>query len=216
MTRSTLRNLLLGCVSTLAATIAAPASALLISDIDLNTFSFDITSYNVGSNGAGLGGDASASGTSNGVAWSISPTNLWSGRTTTNGTFDFAALPNNTDNLHPSIGFTITFAQPVSALLVALSNNDLTDSINFGLTPSDFSGMTFSGIPATQAVLSSVAGGLALFENVNSLTISHVNNNGVNDGFDLAFHVVSVVPVPAAVWLLGAGLIALVGLSRRR
>ena len=213
MTRPTLRNLLLGCLSTLAAAIAAPASALTIADIDLNTFSFDITTYSVGSNGSGLGGDATASGTSNGIAWSISPTNLWSGRTTTNGTFDFSALPNNTDNLHPSIGFTLTFAQPVSALLVALSNDNLTDSINFGLTPSDFSGMSFAG---TQAVLSSAAGGLALFENVNSLTITHVNDNGVDDGFDLAFHVVSVVPVPAAVWLLGAGLLALAGLSRRR
>ncbi len=213
MTRSTLRNLLLGCVSMLAAAIATPASALLISDIDLTTFSFDITSYSVGSNVSGLGGDATASGTSNGIAWSISPTNLWNGRTRTDGTFDFSALPNNTDNLHPSIGFTLTFAQPVSALLVALSNDNLTDSINFGLTPSDFSGMSFLG---TQAVLNSAAGGLALFENVNSLTITHVDNNGVSDGFDLAFHVVSVVPVPAAVWLLGAGLLALVGLARRR
>ncbi|MCG3200391.1 MAG: hypothetical protein NFCOHLIN_00243 [Gammaproteobacteria bacterium] len=210
--RSALRNLLLGCVSLVSAAASGPASALLISDIDLSTFSFDITSYSVGSNVGGLGGDATASGTSNGVGWSISPTNLWSGLTRTNGTFDFSALPNNTDNLHPSIGFTLTFAQPVGALLVALSNDNLTDSINFGLTPSDFSGMSFL---ATQAVLNSAAGGLALFENVNSLTITHVDNNGVSDGFNLAFHVVSVVPVPAAVWLLGAGLVALVGLSRR-
>jgi hypothetical protein len=211
--KSTVRNLLLGCVSMLSAAIAMPASALLISDIDLNTFSFDITSYSPDSGGSGLGGTSIASGTSNGVAWSISPTNLWSGRTNTVGTFDFTALPNNTDNLHPSIGFIITFAQPVSALLVALSNDNTNDSINFGLTPSDFSGMSFAG---TQAVLNNQFGGLALFENVNSLTITHIDNNGVSDGFDLAFHVVSVVPVPAAVWLLGAGLLALFGLSRRR
>lgn len=155
------------------------------------------------------------SGTSNGVGWSISSTFYWSNRVVTNGTFNYSSLPVPTDNLHPSWDYTITFDQPVSSLLVALSNDNLTDSINFGLMPTDTSGVTFSG---TQAILDTARGGLVLFENINSLTISNVNDNGINDGYDLAFHVVSTatVPVPAAFWLFASGLLGLISVSRRK
>lgn len=181
--------------------------ATLISDIDLNTFDFDITSI--------TGSDSSliASGTSNGVGWSITPTFYWMNRTKTDGSFNFSSLPVNTDNLHASGDYTITFDETVSSLLVAVSNDNLTDSINFGLTASDFRGVTFSG---TQVVLNSAPGGLILFENINSLTIQNTNTN-VLDGYDLAFHVVSTtnVPEPAVIWLIGSGL-GLIGFARRK
>ena len=94
---------------------------------------------------------------------------------------------------------------------MALSNNDRDDSINFGLTASDSTGVTFSG---TQVVLNSTSGGLVLFENINSLTIQNFNNNGITDGYDLAFHAVAAVPVPAAAWLFGSGLLGLIGVAR--
>ena len=166
--------------------------ALTISDIDLTTFDFDIVNYNTGSHPAGVNGDATASGSSNSIGWSISPTSLWSGRTITGGNFNFSFLPNSTDNLHPGIDFTITFNEVVQNLLVALSNDGGTDSINFGLVPTDVSDVSVNG---TQIVLDNATGGLALFENVNSLTITYTNNNGINDGFDLAFHVVSSFPL---------------------
>jgi hypothetical protein len=169
-------------------------SALRIGDIDLSAFDFDVVAYDVGSNAAGLGGDATASGTSNGVGWSISPTNLWSGRTTTGGTFVFSSLPAPTDNLHPAIDFTLSFDQPVASLLVALSNDSGSDSINFGLVPTDLSGDLESF--GSQISLTRRAGGLALFENIDSLTVTHTDNNGVSDGFDLAFYIVSTVPSP--------------------
>lgn len=198
----------------LAAAAACPtsASALTLNDLDLTRFSFDVVAYNRGSQVDGLGGDATASGTSNGVAWSITPTDLWANRTTSNGSFHFAALPNATDNLHPGFSFTLTFAQPVRTLLVALSNDNLTDSINFGLLPSDMQGVHFNG---TQAILNSAAGGLVLFENIDSMFISHLNNNGSDDGFDLAFSVISTVPTPASWLMLSLGLMALVPALRR-
>ena len=187
---------------------AQGVQALTLDDIDLSGFSFDIVSYTPAS-GAGK---ASASGTSNGVAWRIDGFDTWSGRTVTNGSFAFAALPVRTDNLHPSTDFTIVFDRSVSSLLVALSNDNTTDSINFGRVPTAFSGLSLSG---TQIVLNSVAGGLALFENIDSLTVTHSNTNGVTDGFDFAFHVVASVPEPETYALLLAGL-GLVGWASRR
>jgi len=50
-------------------------------------------------------------------------------------------------------------------------------------------------------------GGLDLFENINALTISHVNSNGINDGFDLTFQAISAsVPEPGTLLLLGSSL----------
>ncbi len=184
--------------------LSTSASAALISDFDLTAFDFDITSIT----GAG---PYIASGTSNGIGWSISPTGYWLSRTVTNGTFNFSALPVATDNLHASGDYTITFDTVVGSLLVALSNNDRDDSINFGLTASDSTGVAFSG---TQVVLNSTSGGLVLFENINSLTIQNFNNNGITDGYDLAFHAVAAVPVPAAAWLFGSGLLGLIGVAR--
>lgn len=204
-------------IASVAALAAGVSQAASFGGIDLSTFSFDVLAYNTGSQASGLGGDATASGTSNGIGWSIGPTNLWSGRTTTNDSFQFSVLPGTTDNLHTSIGFTITFLQPIAKLLVALDNDNTTDSINFGVTPTQTQGLTLSG---TQITLSTAAGGgLALFEfaGSNTLTITHTDNNGVTDGFDLAFHAIAV-PEPGsyALMLAGLGVIAVRARAARR
>lgn len=189
---------------------ASAASAGSISDFNLSQFNFDITSI------TGSNPNSVATGTSNGIGWTISPTSYWAPRTITNGTFNFAALPGQTDSLHASGDYTITFDQTISSLLVALSNDNLTDSINFGLAATDFSGVSISG---TQVVLNGAAGGLALFENINSLTILNLDNQ-VHDGYDLAFHAVAAapigeVPIPAAAFLFAPALIGFMGLRRK-
>lgn len=190
--------------------IGSTLNAALINDFDLNSFDFDITQYNLGSSSDGTGGDALASGTSNGIAWSMTPTSLWSNRTTTDRTFRFTALPVSTDNLHPGGDYTITFDQKIDKLLVAVSNDNTTDSINFGLTPTDTNGVTMSG---TQVILNSASGGLVLFEDIQSFTIQNLNTND-DDGYDLAFHAVAAVPVPGSISLLFIGLSGLAAIRR--
>ena len=182
---------------------ASGMAAPIVNGFDLANFDFDITSY------VDAGSSSTAEGTSGGIGWDLSPTPLWSGRTIVNGTFSFAIGINSTDNLHPSGDYTITFDQPVATLIVALSNDNLTDSINFGLTPSFAQGVSFSG---TQATLNSAAGGIVFFENINSLTVQNLNNNQINDGYDLAFHAIAAVPAVPDTGSLAGYALALFGM----
>ena len=191
---------------------AVPAASV-VNGFDLSTFNFDVTSYSVGT-GGGLNGNSTASGTSNGISWSVGPTNIYSGFTTTNGSFSFAALPNLTDRLHTSSDFTITFAQPVKTLIVALSNDNLKDSINFGINPSFIQGASFDSV-THQITLNNAAGGLAWFENVNTLTFNNTNTNTF-DGYNIAFHAIAAVPEPETYAMLLAGLGLMGAIARRR
>jgi len=198
-----------GLIAASLTAVQALASAASFGGIELNSFSFDVLTVDYNASG----GTPAATGTSNGIAWTLSATPLWSGRTVTNGSFAFAALPLTTDNLHPSGNYTISFAQPIAKLLVALSNDNTADSINFGLVPTQYQGVSLNG---TQIVLNSPSGGLVLFENVNSLSIGNLNNNGLDDGYDLAFHALAAVPEPGSMTLMIAGGLGLLGLRARR
>jgi len=186
-------------------------SAATISDFDLSAFDFDVISYS-----AAAGGGYTAVGTSNGIGWTLTPTFLWDARTVTDGRFQFSSLPVGvtTDNLHVSLDFTVIFDRAIDKLLVALDNDNLDDSINLGMVPTDYSGIRLEG---TQLWLSVPAGGgLALFENINSFSVSHVNTNHVNDGFDFAFHAQAApVPIPATIWIFGTGLLGIAGVRKR-
>jgi hypothetical protein len=191
---------------------ALDSRALDIASIDLNNFDFDVQIYNLGSDPDGLGDDATASGTSNGIAWSIGPTDIYEDFTTTDESFVFSSLPNPTDNLHVSMDFTITFQSPVQNLLIVLSNNNCCDAVDFGYVPTEIAGdITNSG---SQILLTSESGGLALFTGLgNVVSISHIDSNGY-DGFDIAFYA-NPIPEPNTALLLGIGMMGL-GMKRRR
>lgn len=198
-------------------TISAPSYASIFAGLDTADFDFDVTNYNPGT-GNGTSGDSTASGTSNGIGWSIGPTNLFTGRTVTNGTFNFTnggtnILGMSTDSLHTSSDFTLVFDQTIAVLYVALSNDNTNDSINFGMTPDAVQDLTVSG---SQLLLATNAqAGLAKFTNINSLTITHTNTN-VFDGFDLAFHAQAKdVTAPSAFAFLVLGML-MVGARKSR
>ena len=153
-----------------------------IEDLDLEALDFDVETLERVSD------KSVATGTSNGVGWSISAVNIYEPYTNKNGGSRFRNLPGEYDDLHMGSDFTLTFERPISSLLVVLKNNDDTDDgPNFiNLTPVDFVGASAPD-GATQVRIDDIGGALFYYYDLNSDTLTHVNDNGINDGWDLAF-----------------------------
>lgn len=180
------------------------ANAAVINGYDTSAFDFDVSAFNA----------TSATGTSGGIGWTLTTSSIWAPLSITNGTAAFTALDGKlTDSLHLSRDFTITFDQPIDKLFVVVSNNDKLDAPNFGLVPTFTQGITVNG---TQLNLNSLAGGVVIYEGINSLTFTNTNNNGVLDGYNLAFHAVAAVPEPETYALMLAGIAAVGFVARRR
>jgi hypothetical protein len=87
---------------------------------------------------------------------------------------------------------------------------------------SNFGGnFTFLGVANGNTTSNFDLASILFTGNVNAIKVVGLDNNGSSPGFDLTFiqgleGSVSVVPVPAAVWLFGTALIGFVGLGKRR
>ncbi|KMW57114.1 Von Willebrand factor type A domain protein [Candidatus Rhodobacter oscarellae] len=157
-----------------------------ISELDLDSLSFDVIT---------LGNDAAtgktvASGTSNGVGWTVVANSIYAPLTNQKGGARFNDLPGNYDDLHVGSDFTITFDRPVTSMLVVLGNdNDTGDGPNFQeLAPIDFVDAA-NPDGGTQVRIDDPGGALFYYKDINITTMTHVNDNGIGDGWDLAFFV---------------------------
>lgn len=160
-------------------TIDVPAE---IGELDLDRLSFDVVTFKREA------GKVVASGTSNGVGWTVNAVNIFEPLTNKSGGAAFNDLPGRYDDLHVGSDFTITFDRPVQSLLVVLANdNDTGDGPNFlELTPVDFVDATTIG-GTTQVKIEDKGGALFYYRDIEITSLTHVNDNGINDGWDLAF-----------------------------
>lgn len=133
-----------------------------------------------------------AAGTSNGVAWSISPTFIWGARTVMTNTWQGFTGPNfspalpNSDVIHlGSDPFTLSFAQPIESMLVYVADDDaLMDGYyDFGITPTVVSGAI--RVNGTRFGPASPTGGIVRLSGIFASQLVHPGN--VADGNDFAF-----------------------------
>ena len=196
---------------------ATHAFALNLSQIDLSTLTFSVDD-----NFASAPGQVS--GTSNGVGYTFEGTDP-------SGSSLFLPFSNNTssqyyndlgasfDDLHVGRDFSITFDSEISYLLVALANDNNTfDGIDFGIAPTDYTGVNVSG---SFASIADISGALLLIAFDNPVTrIFHENSNGIDDGFDMSFFAIEAalaeVPLPPTLPLMMTGLIGLAMLRKGR
>ncbi|MEL6503112.1 MAG: VWA domain-containing protein [Pseudomonadota bacterium] len=155
-----------------------------ISQLDLAKLRFDVTDFER------VNGKVVAKGTSNGVGWTVTADNIFKPYTNMNGGARFNDLPGSYDDLHVGSNFTITFDRPVTSMLVVLANdNDTGDGPNFQeLPPVDFVDASNPG-GGTQVRIEDKGGALFYYYDINITSLTHVNDNGINDGWDLAFFV---------------------------
>lgn len=151
-----------------------------------------------------------------------SGTNYWTGPAYTNGVVDNAPPASELVALSGGGTVTITFSETVIDPFIGLIswNRNIAD---FGtpITIDSFgAGFWGNGTPILNGAgtgfegVGEVHGILRLIGSFDSITFSHTSEGW--HGFTVGIAGVSAVPVPAAVWLFGSGLLGLVGLARKK
>ena len=167
---------------------------------------------------------ATATGTSNGVGWTLGPSHFSSCcGATINSTFNgfnnanFITPVANTDNLHiTQANFSLTFDQAITSIVFYIQENGGTASLDFGIAPTVLSGGANLSITGTR-ISPNTVGGAIEYSGLNTTTLNH--GSVVFDGMNMAFFVTgvaSIVPEPGTLSLLGVGLIALGFMRRKR
>lgn len=171
---------------------------------------FDVESFSGGGSGQ------TALGTSNGIGWTLSPTNIDAGLTITNGSFGGFNSANHvpavasSDVLH--IGgedFALTFSEPISSIRFYVTENLSPSSVlDFGITPTIVSGDL--AVNGTAVSFTSGGGGVFRLDGLDTTVLSHTAS--IFNSANVAFF---AVPEPSTALLAGLGL-ALLGASRKR
>ncbi len=150
--------------------------------------SIDLSSFNIDANGYFVVcGDANLVANCN---YSFTATNSWF----QNGAPDAVALYENT-NLHDSLSYEGDLAIYTEVDFLTLNDNN-SDIVSLARIPNGFD----SNNNALDFQLGCITPGSANIAGTGDCSIAQVN----------------AVPLPAAVWLFGSGLIGLVGLARRK
>ncbi|MGR8949486.1 MAG: hypothetical protein ACU84Q_15680 [Gammaproteobacteria bacterium] len=182
------------------------ASAATINELDLTELSFEIDSF---------ADNPNVSGTSNGIAFAFSAVSaFYEPFSSLSSEQYYDDLNDFFDNMHTGASFTVTFAEPIRALLVALANdNDTGDGPDFGLTPVDQVDITIGGSTGTKLVIADTEGALAYFEFANPRTVITHTDDSLSDGWDLSFFAYPV-PLPPSLLLFLPALLSLLRLRR--
>ncbi len=154
--------------------------------------------------------DAARPSSSNGISYS-SPINLW---VASPGYTNFG-VPITTSSILTANGdedYTLGFSMPITALGF--------DTYLNGLGSATVSVFGNSGLLGTFSLIHNpkLVGflGIASTENITSLHWLTTGGYVINTGIDnIRTGSVSAVPVPAAIWLFGSGLMGLLGLNKR-
>jgi len=138
----------------------------------------------------------SASGHSNGVAYTLTGergSSIFTGYSNDREDQEFNELPVGHDAIHIGSNFTLTFDEPVQALLVATANDNGTgDGFDFGMAPLETVDIEMQG---TFMRSLDPRGTLALFVLVEPAEVWESNSeDSISDGIDLAFFAYPVWP----------------------
>ena len=139
---------------------------------------------------------ASASGHSNGIAYTLNGergSSIFTGFSNDGEDQEFNDLPMPHDAIHVGSNFSITFDEPVQALIVATANDNATgDGFDFGMTPLETVDIEMQG---TFMRSEDHRGTLALFVLVEPTdTWESLSEDAISDGIDLAFFAYPVWP----------------------
>ena len=178
---------------------------------------FDVTSFTPGYG-------ASALGTSNGIAFTLTSGYINEGYSVTNGTFTgfSSSLQHNpslafSDVLHlGSESVIMNFESKISSAIIYMRDNpSYPDSeLDFGIIPFVLSGDI--GIDGTKFRPLTINGGVVRLDGIDSNTLIHTKIPGVIGGLDFAIVVIPAVdPVPEPSTLIIGSCIGMLGLARR-
>lgn len=201
--------------------IRAPLLAILLTFATSNAVALPIissTSFDLLTVSALNASGATATGTSNGVGWTMdSHFSSCCGHNNAgsyNGfnTGDFVVPISNTDAIHVTQNdISLTFDQTIDEIVFYVRENGGRANFDFGLAPTFLSGAgNFTHQGGTRYGVNT-SGGAFSFSGLNSTFLHSAN---IFDGMDMAFFVSASVPAPSSVLLLFTGLALM--LRRRR
>ena len=181
--------------------------ALTLSELDLTSLSFEIDS---------LASNPTVTGTSNGIAFEFSAIDpFFANASNVDGEQYYNDLDASFDDIHAGNSFTITFAEPIRALLVALANDNNTgDGPDFGVAPAETVDVAVGGNTNTQLGIADTEGALALLVFDSPTTVVMHTNFDQLDGWDLSYFAYPV-PLPPSFVLFSPAIWWLVRLRRK-